>query len=332
MGGTSSERDVSLATGMRVTEALRSRGHQITPVDPARGPISDAEYRALAGGTVVRTAPPSQESLRQMAREALPRLATTLPRQGETDVVFLGLHGGWGEDGTIQALLDLSGVPYTGSGRLASGLALDKDVSKHLFRQAGVTTADWLLAPATIEEVRTQLGLPVIVKPANEGSTVGLSIVKKPEELQPAIDEALRFDRQVMIEQFIAGRELTVGILGDVALPVGEIIPKHEIYDYECKYTAGMAEERFPADLTATEVTRVQREALNAFRALKLSGYARIDFRMSTNGTFFCLEANTLPGMTQTSLIPQAAAAAGISFPELCDRIVQLALERRGGD
>jgi D-alanine-D-alanine ligase len=125
---------------------------------------------------------------------------------------------------------------------------------------------------------------------------------------------------------------MTVGILGDIALPVGEIIPKHEIYDYECKYTAGMAEEVFPADLTDAERARVQREALDAFRALKLSGYARIDFRMSTDGTFFCLEANTLPGMTQTSLIPQAAAAAGISFPELCDRIVQLALERRGGD
>jgi D-alanine-D-alanine ligase len=331
MGGTSSERDVSLATGVRVTEALRSRGHQVTPVDPARGPIGDDEYRALVSGKVVQTAPPSQEALRRMAREALPRLVTTLPRQGETDVVFLGLHGGSGEDGTIQALLDLTGVPYTGSGHLASGLALDKDVSKHLFRQGGVTTADWLLAPATIEEVRTQLGFPVIVKPANEGSTVGLSIVKEPEQLQPAIDEALKFDPQVMIEQFIAGREMTVGILGDVALPVGEIIPKHEIYDYECKYTPGMAEERFPADLTAAEATRIQREALDAFRALKLSGCARIDFRMSANGTFFCLEANTLPGMTQTSLIPQAAAAAGISFPDLCDRIVQLALERQGG-
>jgi D-alanine-D-alanine ligase len=332
MGGTSSERDVSLATGVRVTEALRSCGHDVTPVDPARGPISEDAYRALAGGTVVQTAPPSQEALRRLARESVSRLVTTLPRQGETDVVFLGLHGGSGEDGTIQALLDLTGVPYTGSGHLASGLALDKDVSKHLFRQAGVTTADWLLAPASVEEVRAQLGFPVIVKPANEGSTVGLSIVKLPEQLQPAIDEAFKFDRQVMIEQFIAGRELTVGILGDMALPVGEIIPKHEIYDYECKYTAGMAEERFPAELTAAETAQVQDEAVNAFRALKLSGYARIDFRMSTEGTFFCLEANTLPGMTQTSLIPQAAAAAGISFPELCDRIVQLALERRGGD
>jgi D-alanine-D-alanine ligase len=265
-----------------------------------------------------------------MAREALPRLVHTLPRPQETDVVFIALHGGWGEDGTLQALLDLTGVPYTGSGHLASGLALDKDVSKHLFRQAGVTTADWLLAPATVEEVRARLGFPVVVKPANEGSTVGLTVVKRPQELQPAIDLACQFDEFVMIEQFIAGRELTVGVLGDVALPVGEIIPKHEIYDYECKYTPGMAVEIFPADLSPSDAARVQEQALAAFRALKLRGYARIDFRMSADASFYCLEANTLPGMTQTSLIPQAAAAAGISFPELCDRIVRLALEQHG--
>lgn len=332
MGGTSSERDVSLASGVRVTDALRSRGHDVRVVDPARGPISEEEYRALLSGRVVQTIPPSQEELRRVARESLPKLGATLPRQGETDVVFLGLHGGSGEDGTIQALLDLAGVPYTGSGHLASGLALNKDVSKHLFRQAGVATADWLLAPATADEVGARLGFPVIVKPSNEGSTVGLSIVRTPGELQAAIDEASRFDDEVMIERFIAGRELTVGILGDVALPVGEIIPKHEIYDYECKYTPGMAEERFPAELTEEETARIQEQAMAAFRALKLSGYARIDFRMSDDATFYCLEANTLPGMTQTSLIPQAAAAAGIDFPELCDRIVHLALERQGGD
>ena len=146
MGGTSSERDVSLASGVRVTEALRSRGHDVRVVDPARGPISEEEYRALLGGRVVQTIPPSQEELRRVARESLPKLGATLPRQGETDVVFLGLHGGSGEDGTIQALLDLAGVPYTGSGHLASALAMDKDLSKHLFRAAGVPTADWLMA------------------------------------------------------------------------------------------------------------------------------------------------------------------------------------------
>jgi D-alanine-D-alanine ligase len=172
----------------------------------------------------------------------------------------------------------------------------------------------------------------VIVKPSKQGSTVGLSIVKQPSELASAIELAYQFDDEVMVERFIAGRELTVGVLGDEALPVGEIIPKHEIYDYECKYTVGMAEERFPAELTLEESARVQDQALKAFRALKLGGYARIDFRMAADGTFFCLEANTLPGMTQTSLIPQAALAAGITFPSLCDRIVQLALPERGGE
>jgi len=331
MGGTSSERDVSLASGIRVAEALRTCGHDVSAVDPARGVIGDDEQRALASGTVVQTAPPSQEALRQMAREALPSFATNLPRRGDADVVFLGLHGGSGEDGTIQALLDLADVPYTGSGHLASALAMDKDLSKQLFRQANVTTADWLMAPATANEVTARLGFPVIVKPSKQGSTVGLSIVRQASELDAAIGEAFNFDDEVMIEAFIAGRELTVGILGDVALPVGEIIPKHEIYDYECKYTAGMADERFPAELTRSEVARVQDEALRAFRALKLTGCARIDFRMTKDGRFYCLEANTLPGMTQTSLIPQAAAAAGISFPELCDRIVHLALDGRDG-
>jgi D-alanine-D-alanine ligase len=326
LGGTSSERDVSLASGIRVAEALRTCGHEVRAIDPARGPLSDDEQRALATGRVVQTAPPSQEALRRMAREALPSFANNLPRQGDADVVFLGLHGGSGEDGTIQALLDLGGVPYTGSGHLASALAMDKDLSKHLFRQANVSTAKWLMAPAGADEVSAALGFPVIVKPSKQGSTVGLSIVRNASELQPAIDEAFNFDDEVMIEEFIAGRELTVGILGNIALPVGEIIPKHEIYDYECKYTAGMADERFPAELTKQETARVQDEALRAFRALKLRGCARIDFRMAKDGTFYCLEANTLPGMTQTSLIPQAAAAAGISFPELCDRIVRLAL------
>jgi len=331
MGGTSSERDVSLASGIRVAEALRTRGHDVRAVDPARGPISSDEQRALASGKVVHAAPPSQEALRRMAREALPSFASNLPRQGDVDVVFLGLHGGSGEDGTIQALLDLAGVPYTGSGHLASALAMDKDLSKHLFRRANVTTADWLMAPVAADQVTATLGFQVIVKPSKQGSTVGLSIVRNASELHGAIDEAFNFDDEVMVEAFIAGRELTVGILGDVALPVGEIIPKHEIYDYECKYTAGMEDERFPAELTPQQAARAQGEALRAFRSLKLRGCARIDFRMTNDGTFYCLEANTLPGMTQTSLIPQAAAAAGISFPELCDRIVQLALDERDG-
>jgi D-alanine-D-alanine ligase len=263
--------------------------------------------------------------LARLSSETLPATVRGLGARHDTDVVFIGLHGGQGEDGTLQALLDLTGVPYTGSGHLASALAMDKELSKRLFRDAGVRTPEWLMAPAADDEIVSKLGLPVIVKPSKQGSTVGLTLVKERGGLQAAIAEARQYDDEVMIEQFIAGRELTVGILGDEALPVGEIIPKHEIYDYECKYTPGMALEEFPAKLSAAETRAVQQQALLAFRALKLSGYSRIDFRMTADGTFYCLEANTLPGMTVTSLIPQAAAAAGITFPALCERVVQLA-------
>jgi len=349
MGGTSAERDVSLASGLRVTEALRARGHDVTAIDTAHGPLDGNAERALLARPVVRPEPPSPERLRQMAQETLPQMQRVLPSLREADIVFLGLHGGAGEDGTIQALLDLACVPYTGSGHLASALAMDKDLSKHLFRRRGVQTAEWTMAmpeaaQATSEAGRRfrtqtleQLRLPVVVKPSKQGSTVGLSVVKEQAQLATAIGEAFIYDDEVMIERFIAGRELTVGILGEDALPVGEIIPKHEIYDYECKYQAGMAVEEFPAKLSPAQTAAVQELARRAFRALKLRGCARIDFRMSeasgaksVGGEFYCLEANTLPGMTQTSLIPQAAAAAGIEFPELCERIVRIALDARG--
>ena len=325
MGGTSSERNVSLASGTRIAQALRERGHQVTALDPARGVISAEDERQLATGKV-GAEPPSLESLSKFAEGTfLPNL-TSMREIKDADAVFLALHGGQGEDGTIQALLDMAQVKYTGSGHLASALAMDKDLSKKLFRAADVKTADWLMAPVTIEQVEGILGLPVIVKPSKQGSTVGLTVVKKRADLAPAIEEASKYDDEVMIERFVPGRELTVGVLGDVALPVGEIISKHEIYDYECKYTPGMATEEFPAKISPEATARIQDQALAAFKALKLGGCARIDFRLTSEGEFYCLEANTLPGMTELSLIPQGAAAMGISFPELCERIVRLAL------
>jgi len=325
MGGTSSERNVSLASGTRIAEALRERGHDVIALDPARGVISAREEEELRSSKV-GTEPPTLESLSKFAEGTfLPNLTSMKEIKG-ADVVFLGLHGGQGEDGTIQALLDMAHVRYTGSGHLASALAMDKDLSKRLFRAADVNTADWLMAPAAIEQVEGILGLPVVVKPSKQGSTVGLSVVKKRADLAKAIEEAGKYDDEVMIERFVPGRELTVGVLGDIALPAGEIISKHEIYDYECKYTAGMATEEFPAKISPEATERIQQQALAAFRALKLGGCARIDFRLTSEGEFYCLEANTLPGMTQFSLIPQGAAAMGIGFPELCERIVRLAL------
>ncbi len=305
-GGDSSEREVSLSTGGRVAAALRERGHDVREVDPKGDPLSILDD----------------------ARNA--------------DVAWLALHGGWGEDGTIQALLDLAGVTYTGSGHLASALAMDKDLSKHLFRAAGVRTADWRMLVAGVDsptkwrsegyaaEVAHSLGMPLIVKPSKEGSTVGLTLVKAAKELPDAIALAFERDDEVMIEAYIPGRELTVSVLGDTVWPVGEIIPTHEIYDYECKYVPGMAEEEFPARIPDAVRDEAQHLGLLAYRALKLSGCARIDFRLHPDGGLFCLEANTLPGMTATSLVPQAAAAAGITFPELCERIALDAIAARG--
>jgi D-alanine-D-alanine ligase len=331
LGGTSAERDVSIASGLRMAGALRERGHAVTAVDPASGVV---DLDALRRG--VGAAPPTPEELERLRAGGFAATLLSLPAIREADVVVLGLHGGHGEDGTIQAMLDLAGVRYTGSGHLASALAMDKDLSKHLFRAAGVRTADWVMATADqeprtrlrlIEEAARTLGLPVVVKPSKQGSTVGLTVVKRAEELEAAVREAFRHDDEVMLERFVPGRELTVGILGGAALPVGEIIPRKEIYDYECKYTPGMAVEEFPARLEPAVAADLQAQAQRAFRALKLRGCARIDFRLSPDGESHCLEANTLPGMTETSLIPQAAAAAGLSFADLCERLVQLALE-----
>src|SRR5579862_742891 len=318
LGGSSSERDVSLASGFRMTDALRARGHIVRVMDPASD-ATEAELRQLAS---VKREPPSKEALAKLTTNVV-RLAGI-----KAEVVFLGLHGGQGEDGTLQAVLDILGLRYTGSGHIGSAIAFDKQLSKTLFRAAGVSTADWLMAPASAQTVEKTLGWPVVVKPSKEGSTVGLSVVKAPKDLEAAIKEAFRYDDEVIIERFIPGRELTVAVLGEVALPIGEIFPKHEIYDYECKYTVGMAHEEFPAKLPPDVTAHIQDQAVKAFRALKLSGCARIDFRLDAGNVPYCLEANTLPGMTGTSLVPQAAEAAGIAFEELCDRIAHLARGR----
>jgi len=319
-GGASAERDVALASAAQIVAALRSRGHRVTVVDTLQGTVAEREEAGLLRGSV-GTAPPGVTELGEQERRFLLGEFGRLDAVRSAEVLFLALHGGRGEDGTLQALLEVIGVPYTGSGPLGSALAMDKDVSKHLFREAGVPTADWLMAPATAEEAGRRLGWPLIVKPSKQGSTVGLSLVKEPSSFDAAVAEARRHDDEVMIEGFVPGRELTVGILDGEALPVGEIIPRHEIFDYECKYTPGMSQEIFPADLPAALAAEARQLAVLAHRCLKLGGYSRIDFRLTPEGRLSCLEANTLPGMTGTSLLPQAAAADGIGFAELCDRI-----------
>ena len=328
-GGSSAERDVAFASATQVVAALRSRGHQVTVADTTTG-VLDAtmEARLLVGA--VHAAPPDAAATEELlAREQTVLLGGLLahPAIRDADVVFLALHGGRGEDGTVQNLLEIAGVCYTGAGPVASGVALDKDLSKRLFLEAEVLTAAWLMAPATVAAVDLELDWPVVVKPSRQGSTVGLSVVRDAAGLAAAVEEAARHDDEVMIEAFVPGRELTVGVLGDRALAVGEIIPRHELFDYECKYTPGMCQEIFPAQIPAMVAAEAQRLSLRAHRALKLRGYSRVDFRLTEDHELFCLEVNTLPGMTATSLMPQSAAAVGIDFPTLCERICELALE-----
>ncbi len=321
-GGSSTERDVALASGAQAVTALRSRGHEVTVVDTVYGVVPRDQEEAQLSGTVER-APREHAGLVARERQILLSGLGSMPAIQNADVAFLALHGGQGEDGTVQAVLDVLGVPYTGSGALGSAVAMDKDISKRLFQLAGVATAPWLMAPPpmTAQQIDDRLGWPVVIKPSKQGSTVGLSVVSGPLDLAAAFALAAQYDDETVVETFVPGRELTVGILEDKALAVGEIIPNHDIFDYECKYTPGMSQEIFPADLPPDVAANCQRLGVLVHRALKLGGYSRVDFRLTPKGELLCLEVNTLPGLTATSLLPQSAAAVGIPFAELCERI-----------
>ncbi len=327
MGGRSAEREVSLASGVQVVRALREAGHRVSAVDTRDGVLDRSREEALLERGV-GSAPPEPEAGSAGGSPELLEVVA-LPEVAGADVVFPALHGGAGEDGTLQAVLEVAGVRYAGSGPLGCGLAMDKDVSKRLFRQAGVPTADWRMAPpgaaAPDPAVLDELGRPTVVKPAAGGSTLGLTLVREPDELGPAVERARRFDDEVMLEAFTGGREITVGVLADRPLAVGEIVPEHEIFDYACKYQPELAREVFPAEIPDAAADRARELALAVHRALKLEGFSRVDFILDADGEAWCLEANALPGMTSNSLVPQAAAASGIGFPELCDRIVRAA-------
>jgi len=277
-GGNSAERNVSIASGIQVTKSLKEAGHNVLAVDTFRGVLSDTEVQALLSRGIAPE-PPSTHDLEVVKAKTggivQPSYFT------DADVVFLALHGGTGEDGTVQAVFTAAGILYTGSDHVGSAAAMDKDLAKRLFLAADVPTADWLMAPVDPAAAASRLGFPLVVKPNKQGSTVGLTIVHQLEEIQPAIDEAYRHDDEVMLERFVPGREFTVGILGDRALAVGEIIPKcSDIFDYQSKYQPDGAEEIFPADVSPEQTARFQELALRAHRALKLRDYSRIDFRL----------------------------------------------------
>jgi D-alanine-D-alanine ligase len=334
MGGTSDEREVSLSSGVEVAAALRQSGHDVVAVDTVTGVMSQEREQALRERGV-GALPPSSETLAWMDERATVQL-TEAPELEGTDVFFLALHGGRGEDGTVQSLLDIAGVAYTGSDRLGCSLAMDKEVTKRLLREAGIPTPDWLAvhperATPTVETVVERLGLPVVVKASGGGSSLRLVLAHDREELEAARSESRSWGDVVLFERYHKGRELTVGVVGDQAFPVGEIIPRNELFDYECKYQPGMAEEIFPADIPSSWDQRLRALALEVHRALRLRDYSRVDFIVDDEGQPWCLEANALPGMTANSLLPKAAKAAGVSFPDLCDTLVGLALRRASG-
>jgi D-alanine-D-alanine ligase len=334
-GGVSSERNVSLASGRGITKALREAGHNVRVIDPIYGTSQPAETGIFSSHPVIGKDFPSVEELKAYSnRKVIECINSEL--FDNTEIVFLGLHGKFGEDGKVQSLLEMRGVRYTGSQVTSSAMAMDKDISKIIFNHFGVSTPGWFMIERgnysfnhVDQKIRAYFDYPVVVKPNDEGSTVGLSIVQPDVEdvqLKKALDLAFEYSDRVMLEQYVEGREVTVAILGDEALPVVEIKPKNGFYDYEHKYTSGMTEYFCPADLPENSAEDLQQRGLTAHRALGCKAYSRVDFRMDAKGGFYCLEVNTLPGMTELSLVPKAANAVNISFPELLNKIIEYSL------
>ncbi|MEW5993658.1 MAG: D-alanine--D-alanine ligase [Candidatus Zixiibacteriota bacterium] len=336
-GGTSNERDVSLTSGKAVCEALSRGGHDVVALDPADGgSLLDAE------GQYVQL--PSSNSSKEVVLEGatVPALATALGRKDlrDVDVVFIALHGGSGENGVIQCLLELAGLPYTGSNMTASAVAMNKAMAKRLFTYAGIPTPEWILCSRVekqqIDQVARMIAgkfsLPVIVKPNDGGSTIGLTRVVSEDQLPQALARAQQESQDILIEQYIPGRELTVAVLEENddarTLPVVEIKPKSGLYDYEAKYTKGKSDYICPADLDAKIARKMQATAKKAYEVIGCTGLVRVDFILAEDFTFYCLEVNTIPGMTSLSLAPMAAKAAGIDFDELIARLLHAALKR----
>lgn len=333
-GGTSTERDVSLSSGSMIYKAMKTNGHQAVLLDVYLGYEGETEgifrrdidWAAEIGGISEKN--PDLEEIRALRRDGGKSFfgPNVLKICGEADCVFLALHGANGEDGKIQACFELLGIPYTGTDFVSSAMAMDKGITKDIFKAYHIPTpAGTRLKRGEAEKERVPF--PCIVKACCGGSSVGVCIARNEEEYKAAKEEAFRYDDEVIIEQYIEGREFSVGVIDGKALPVIEIAPKAGFYDYKNKYQAGNTVETCPAELPEEKTTELQRMAELVFQALRLKNYARMDFRMSHEGKVFCLEANTLPGMTPVSLLPQEAAAVGMDFPALCEKILQKGLD-----
>ncbi len=342
-GGLSTERDVSFVTGENVAGALRENGHNVILLDVFMG-YGEEEGADLDG--IFERSEEASVQAREISSEAPDIEAVKKSRKDQSgslfgpnvvalcrkaDIVFLALHGQNGEDGRIQAAFDLYGVKYTGTGYLGSAIAMDKGLTKRLLSSSGIPT------PAGTSRKRGDRRqaaggelLPCVVKPCRGGSSIGVSIARTEEEYEKVLDEAFRLEDEVIVEEYVAGREFSVGVLDGKALPVIEMAPVEGFYDYKNKYTAGSTVETCPADLPEEIAARMRRYAQEAFAVLGLDSYARMDFLMDGTGEIYCLEANTLPGMTATSLLPQEAQAAGMGFAELCEEIVRISLRKYG--
>jgi D-alanine--D-alanine ligase len=301
MGGPSSERGISLKSGGAVYESLKSQGLDVVAID-IQTDERHPNYRLI--------------------------------QEANIDIAFIALHGYFGEDGQMQALLEDLNIPYTGSDAVASRLAMDKIISRRLFQKGGLPVPNYVLTSASddrsfISTLTQDLSPPFVVKPSGQGSSIGLSIVKAGEELGKAVEYAAGFDGRIIIEEYISGGEITVGILGNSALPVVEIIPKKGFYDYEAKYQPGKSDYVVPAHLSSQVTARVQDVAQSAHRLLGCSGFSRVDMRLSADNIPFLLEVNSIPGLTQASLLPKAAKAVGIDFAALCMQILHLAYEKK---
>lgn len=330
-GGISTERNVSIAGGRAVVEALRSKGHNVIPVDPALGADWKRSEEVLNGGNGV----PSLDELSKMSSRNIIDCINS-DAFDNVDVAFIVLHGKWGEDGRMQSLLELRGIPYTGSKVKGSAIAIDKNSSKMIFLAANIPTPPWYVVRPKdyenyeyFEEIRGELGNHLVIKPNDQGSTIGITIVESGnlDEIHDGILTASEYSDLVLIEQFIEGQEITVGIIGEDTLPVIEIVPEDGYYDYEHKYTKGKTRYDCPADISEDIAEFTQSMAHTAYMALGCSGFARADFRLDEDGQPFLLEMNTIPGFTATSLVPMAAKEVEIEFPELCERIIEIALE-----
>ena len=322
VGGTSPEREVSKMSGKGILQALKKIGYPTLLMDPAYGLNQPKDEEKFFS---------EKDFVKISNRNCIDAINSDL--LNDVDVVFSAMHGKWAEDGKIQSLLELRGLKYTGSKVTASALAMDKDISKNIFKQVGVNTAEWFTVTAKgfepdliAEQIKQEIKFPCIIKPNDQGSTVGLKFVKDESEIEEGIIKAQKYSSKVLIERYIAGREITVGILDSEALPVLEIIPKSGLYDYNSKYTSGMCEYIVPAKIPDEVARDAQYQALLAFKSIGCEGYGRVDIRMNNYNEIFCLEVNTLPGMTSLSLVPKAAKAVGISFEELIDRIIQQAI------